>query len=112
MLPKNPSKAEIQRLNYERYHYPCPMVQKRLHAINIKATTVMSNNLIGALTDLDRDFVGDWIQRYQQGCALNETRSLNRSFHAVNKMEVGLPLAMYRRANKPPHGAEWVTPMY
>jgi len=67
MLPKNPSKAEIQRLNYERYHYPCPMVQKRIHAIYIKATTAMSNNLIGALTDLDRDSVGDWIMRYQQG---------------------------------------------
>lgn len=67
MLPKNLSEAEIHRLNYERYHYPCPTVQKRLHAIYIKATTDMSNNLIGTLTDLDRDSVGYWIMRYQLG---------------------------------------------
>jgi len=57
MLPKNPGKAEIQRLNYERYHYPCPMVQKRLHAIYIKATTAMSNNLIGAVNAITKEVI-------------------------------------------------------
>lgn len=66
MLPQNPSKAEIQRLNYERYHYPCSTVQKRLHAVYYKATTGMSNKMIGILTDLNRDSVGFWIMRYQQ----------------------------------------------
>jgi len=32
--------------------------------------------------------------------------------NAVSKMEVGLPLAMYRQASKPPHGADWVTMRY
>ncbi len=57
MLPKNPGKAEIQRLNYERYHYPCPRVQKRLHAIYIKATTAMSNNLIGAVNAITKEVI-------------------------------------------------------
>ena len=43
MLLKNLSKTEIQRLNYERYYYPCPIVQKRIYAVYIKATTNMSN---------------------------------------------------------------------
>lgn len=67
MLRIKISDAEIQRLNYERYYYPCPTVQKRAHAVYIKATTEMSNQMIGALLDLNRDSVGDWIMRYDQG---------------------------------------------
>jgi len=67
MLRINISDAEIQRLNYERYYYPCPTVQKRIHAVYIKATTERSNQMIGTLLDLNRDSVGDWIMRYEQG---------------------------------------------
>ena len=67
MLPINLSETEIRQLNYERYYYPCPAVQKRIHAVYIKATTDMSNAMIGALIGLNRDSVGDWIMRYQQG---------------------------------------------
>jgi transposase len=67
MLQKDLSKTEIQRLNYERYYYPCPIVQKRIHAAYIKATTNMSNERIGVLVGLNRDSVGDWIMRYEQG---------------------------------------------
>ena len=66
MLQINLSKVEIQRLNYERYHYPCPVVQKRIHAVCIKATTRMSNEMIGALVDLHRDSVDDWIKTYEK----------------------------------------------
>jgi len=66
MLLINLSKAEIQRLNYERYYYPCPIVQKRMHAVYIKASTNMSNEMIGTLVGLSRDSVGDWINRYEQ----------------------------------------------
>lgn len=67
MLQLNLSKTEIQRLNYERYYYPCPIVQKRIQAIYIKATTGMTNVEIGKLVGLHRDSVGDWISRYEQG---------------------------------------------
>lgn len=66
MLQIKISKTEIQRLNYERYYYPCPIVQKRIHALYMKATTDMSNEMIGTLVDLNRDSVGDWIMRYEQ----------------------------------------------
>ena len=44
---------EIRHLNYQRFHYPCPRVQKRLHAVYLKATqNKMSNSKIGELVDL------------------------------------------------------------
>ncbi len=67
MLPINLDEAEIQRLNYERYHYPDAMVQKRIQAVYLKIITGLSNELIGVLADLNRDSVGYWTNRYRQG---------------------------------------------
>lgn len=66
MLQIKISKADLQLLNYERYYYPCPIVQKRIHAVYIKAITEMSNEMIGLLVGLNRDSVGDWVARYEQ----------------------------------------------
>ena len=59
MLPLNLGETEIQRLNYERYHYPDPLVQKRIQAVYMKIITGLSNELIGVLADLNRNSVGD-----------------------------------------------------
>lgn len=67
MLQLNLSESEIQRLNYERYHYPVPMIQKRIHAVYVKANTVMSNKVVGGIVGLSRNQVGKWIRCYQQG---------------------------------------------
>ena len=76
MLQINLSETEIQKLKYERYYYPCPIIQKRIHAVCLKATTNMSNEMIGTLVGLNRDSVGDWVHRYQEGgfdvlCGIN-----------------------------------------
>ena len=67
MLQLKISDAEIQQLNYERYHYPCPMIQKRIHAVYIKATAKMSNKMIGHIVGLNINAVGGCIHVYQQG---------------------------------------------
>lgn len=67
MLQLNLSDAEIQKLKYERYHYPCPMVQKRIDAVYYKATLGISNKMIGKLVDSNRHTVGDWTEAYEQG---------------------------------------------
>lgn len=67
MVPLNLSDAEIQRLNYERYHYPCPHVQKRIHAVFMKATIGLSNEMIGQLVGLHRHAVSEWINAYRTG---------------------------------------------
>ena len=65
MLQLNLSNAEIRQLNYERYNYPCPTVQKRIHAVLMKAITGSSNTMVGYLTGLHRHSVRYWIQVYQ-----------------------------------------------
>jgi len=45
----NLSEAEIQELNYERYYYPCPLVQKRLHTVYLRVATGLTNQMIGQI---------------------------------------------------------------
>jgi len=61
------SSGELARLNYERYHYPCPLVQKRLHSIYIKAMSGLSNEDVGNFTDAHRNSISEWAKVYQQG---------------------------------------------
>jgi len=57
---------ELAKLNYDRYHYPCPLVQKRLHSIYIKAISGLSNEDVGNLTDAHRNSISEWVKVYQQ----------------------------------------------
>jgi transposase len=61
------SSEELEKLNYERYHYPCPIVQKRLHCLYLKATTNYSNEQIGLQMDAHRNSISQWVAIYQQG---------------------------------------------
>ena len=67
MLFINLSETEIQRLKYERFYYPCPIVQKRIHAIYLKATLGLSNAMIGEVVDLHRHAVSKCIKDYKAG---------------------------------------------
>ena len=84
MLQRNLSQAEIQRLNYERYHYPCPIVQKRIQAVFIKATTKFSDVETGEIAGLYRHSVSRWVQRYQTG----GFESLCQYNYGTNKSEM------------------------
>jgi transposase len=55
------SPEELEWLNCERYHYPCPLVQKRLHCIYIKAVTGLSNEKTGVMLDAHRNSISEWI---------------------------------------------------
>jgi transposase len=67
MLQLNLSESEIQLLNYERYNYPCPVVQKRIQAVYMKAIFPCSNSAIGHLAGLHRHAVSFWVHAYKQG---------------------------------------------
>ena len=54
-----------EELNYERYHYPCPVIQKRLHAIYIKAVTGFSNEMVGLAVGSHRNSIFHWLKTYQ-----------------------------------------------
>ena len=67
MLQLNLSKAEIKMLNYERFYYPSPIIQKRIHAVYMKSTIKATNTTIGLLTGLKRQCVSHWIRVCQIG---------------------------------------------
>lgn len=83
MLQLNLSDTEIQTLNKERFHYPCPIVQKRIEAVYFKCFG-MSNKMIAKLTGLSRETVGDWINAYQAG----GFNALCRFNYGTNKSEL------------------------
>jgi transposase len=58
------SQAEIDKLSYERFAYPDPMIQKRLHAVYLKITLDSTNQMIALICDLHYNTVGHWIKVY------------------------------------------------
>lgn len=84
MLQRKISKAEIRMLKYERYYYPCPIVQKRIHAVYLKVSTHMSNKEIGKIVGLHRDSVGDWTRVFQ----IEGIEALYRFNYGTNKSEL------------------------
>lgn len=84
MLRLNLSDTEIQQLNYERYHYPVPMVQKRIHAVYVKTNTTMSNEAVGRIVGLSGNQVGKWIHAYKSG----GFEALCRFHYGTNKSEM------------------------
>jgi hypothetical protein len=56
-FPFKISKAEIEKLSYERYVYPQPVVQKRIFAVYLKMEFNYTNRLIGLITGLHYNMV-------------------------------------------------------
>jgi transposase len=83
-LQFNLSKAEIERLNYNRYSYPDPMVQKRIYAVYLKATLGWNNSMIGQIVGLHYNSVGEWINAYNR----NGFEALLSNNYGSNKSEL------------------------
>lgn len=66
MLTLTISQADSQRLNYERFHVKSPLVQKRLHALFLKATTDFSHQTIAFIADIHPDTLTDYIRTYNK----------------------------------------------
>lgn len=64
-LSFNLSEAEIEKLRYERYAYPHPMIQKRIFSVYLKVTTTLSNRDIGLFTGLHPNTVARYIKVYR-----------------------------------------------
>ena len=65
-LPFKISEAEIEKLSYERYAYPQPVVQKRIFAVYLKMEFNYTNRLIGLITGLHYNMVAFWIKMYKE----------------------------------------------
>ncbi len=67
MLTLHISEAEIKRLNYERYHNPNTIVQKRCHALYIKSQFSFTHEKIGRIVGIHKDTVTDYIRMFNEG---------------------------------------------
>jgi transposase len=80
----NISQADIEKLRYERFAYPHPLIQKRIFALWLKAELNYSNQTIGVITGLHYNTVAHWIKVYkQQGYA-----GLLTNHYGTNKSEL------------------------
>ena len=92
-LPFKISKAEIDKLSYERYAYPQPMVQKRIFAVYLKMEFNYDKRLIGLITGLHYNMVTFWINVYKEkgfGGLLTNNYGTNKSElenHAENILD-------------------------
>ena len=66
MLTLNFSRAEIQELNYERFHYPAPIVQKRMHVLYLKSLNY-SHKDISVMMDIHPNSVTNFIKIFHKG---------------------------------------------
>ena len=83
MLQIKISDTETNRLNFERFNYPCPIIQKRIHAVCFKSLG-KSNNETGVLIGLNRETVGGWVRIYLG----NGFEALCRLNYGTNKSEL------------------------
>jgi transposase len=61
LIQMNLSEEEIRVLNYKRFREKSPQIQKRLHAVYLKAALQMSNSHIAMILDAHRNSVNKWI---------------------------------------------------
>jgi len=66
MLTVQLTTTELQTVNHERFHYPCPLVQKRYHTIYLKAKQYRHQEIADIL-DLHPNSVTNYLKMYQTG---------------------------------------------
>jgi len=85
MLTLHISEAQIGELNYEMYHYPDALVQKRFHSVYLKAIAPeLSCQKIGLYVSLSRQKVSAFIKLYNQ----SGIQSLKFNNYGTNKSEL------------------------
>jgi transposase len=83
-LLHNVSEADIERLSYERYAYPHPMIQKRIFAVYLKAVSHYCDEQIGFITGLHANTVSRWSNVYQ----LEGYQGLVSNHYGTNKSQL------------------------
>jgi transposase len=66
MIQINFSEEEIKQLNDERYHYPHPLVQKRMEALYLKSQK-LSHQQICQICQISKPTFIVYLKKYQEG---------------------------------------------
>lgn len=96
----NLSEAEIQQLNYERYYYPCPLVQKRMHVVYLHSAFNFEHQQIGKIVGRHPNTVTQDIKRFQS----KGIEGLKEVNYGTNTSELGnheITLRAYFEQNPP-----------
>jgi transposase len=75
MLNIQLTQSELQTVNYERFHNPCPIVQKRFHALYLKENKYL-HGTIADILDIHPNSVTNYIKMFQDG-GLNRVMQVN-----------------------------------
>lgn len=65
MLSLNISSEDLSLIEYERYHNPSVLIQKRLHTLYLKSETDLKHKQIAEAVGIHKDTVTDYIKLYQ-----------------------------------------------
>lgn len=79
-----PERNSIEVLNYERFRYPCALVQKRMHVVYDKLKFGSSDLELGRRYDCNRRSVKSYLSMYKEG----GVEGLKRFNYGTNKSEL------------------------
>jgi transposase len=75
MLSVQLTEKDMQTVNFERFHYPCPIVQKRCHTLYLKAKQY-THQEIADILDLHPNSITTYLKMYQKG-GLEQLKRVN-----------------------------------
>jgi transposase len=75
MLNVQLTENEVQIVNRERFQYPCPIVQKRFHALYLKNKNYR-HEMIADILDIHPNSVTNYLKMYQNG-GLEQVKQVN-----------------------------------
>jgi hypothetical protein len=75
MLTIQLTEAELQKINKERFYNPCPIVQKRLHAIYLKGKHYR-HETIADILEMHPNSVTNHLKMYQAG-GIEQVKQVN-----------------------------------
>src|ERR1035441_984738 len=97
------SQAEIEQLSSGIYSYPQTIIQKRIHAVLLKATLCLSNEMIGVVVGLHPNTVSHWVNVYKE--KKYEGLLTNNYGTNTSEMEVHSESILSSFTQKPPRTA-------
>ena len=75
MLRINFTQEDINKLHYERYHHPHPLVQKKMEVLYLKSQGIKHKE-IGSLCQISKTTLTKYIKQYQSG-GVEELKKMN-----------------------------------
>ncbi len=97
MLRIDFTEKDIKKLHYERYHYPHPLVQRKMEVIYLKSQG-LSHQDIRMLCQISKTTLTKYIRQYNQG-GVEELKSLEYKGQASKLNQYGEQMEEYFKKN-------------